>query len=131
MPHYLMENEATGIGKKRSFNWPNIAVLGPKMEFESTNSRRAQDGQNVEFVIPQDKNNLHMRVWERGVGETLACGTGACASFVAAHSLGLCGSEAVVHLPGGRLAIAYNGDGHIVMTGPAEYVFEASVVVKD
>ncbi len=130
LPHYLMEAEDEEGHRQRCFAWPDVLTYGPKLEYASDDPQRAQGGQNVEFVIPQDKNNLHMRVWERGVGETLACGTGACASFVAAHEFGLCGSEAVVHLPGGRLAIAYGASGHIMMTGPAEFVFEASMSVK-
>lgn len=127
LPHYLMKAESENGAKQCQFSWPDILAYGPELEHASVDTKRAHDGQNVEFVIPQDKNNLHMRVWERGVGETLACGTGACASFVAAHSLGLCGSEVVVHLPGGRLAIAYDNNGHVMMTGPAEFIFEASV----
>lgn len=127
LPHFLMETEDEDGHRQRRFTWPDVSTYGAQLEYTSDDPQRAQDGQNVEFVIPQDKNNLHMRVWERGVGETLACGTGACASFVAAHNLGLCGSEVVVHLPGGRLAIAYVANGHVMMTGPAEFVFEASI----
>lgn len=130
LPHYLMEAEDEEGDRRSHLAWPDVLSYGPQLEYSSTNPQRAQDGQNVEFVIPQDKNNLHMRVWERGVGETLACGTGACASFVAAHQSGLCRSAAVVHLPGGRLAIAYGANDHIMMTGPAEFVFEASLSIN-
>ncbi len=64
-----------------------------------------------------------MRVWERGVGETLACGTGACAVAVASHARGLTGPRVAVHLPGGTLDIEVAGD-TVYMTGPAEESFE-------
>lgn len=78
---------------------------------------------NIEFVKILSPNTMKMRVWERGSGETLACGTGACASLVAAYKKGLADSEADVHLLGGTLHIKYNKDsGHVFMTGPAATV---------
>ncbi len=80
---------------------------------------------NVEFVEAIDENTLKMRVWERGSGETLACGTGACAALAAAAMLGICGRRARLLLPGGELEIEWNiSDGHIYLTGPAEFVFD-------
>jgi diaminopimelate epimerase len=65
-------------------------------------------------------------VWERGAGETLACGTGACASVVAANLAGKTGRRVLVKLPGGNLDIEWNEDDHILMRGPAEKVFEGA-----
>lgn len=80
---------------------------------------------NIEFVKVISPRRLQMRVWERGSGETLACGTGACASLVAAYMKGLSGAEADLELLGGTLHIEYDTDnGHVYMTGPAETVAE-------
>lgn len=80
---------------------------------------------NVEFVEVISKKELNMRVWERGSGETLACGTGACAALVAANLNGLAGKKATIHLSGGDLKIEWSEkDNHIYMTGPAAEVFE-------
>lgn len=80
---------------------------------------------NIEFVKVVDKCHINMRVWERGTGETLACGTGACASVVAANIKGLTGEEVEVSLPGGRLKIVIDKTtGHVFMHGPAEFVAE-------
>ena len=84
---------------------------------------------NVHFVQVLDRGHLVMRVWERGAGPTLACGTGACATLVVCHRLGLCDNQARLDLPGGSLHIAWEGEGHSVfMTGPAEAVFDGVVV---
>lgn len=80
---------------------------------------------NVEFIEIKDKNNIKMRVWERGAGETLACGTGACATAVACNLLGLTERKVNVELLGGTLNIDWNKeDNHVYMTGPAVTVFE-------
>ncbi|WP_108026285.1 diaminopimelate epimerase [Melghirimyces profundicolus] len=80
---------------------------------------------NVEFVTVRSEDELDMRVWERGVGQTLACGTGACASAVAAALNGKTGRTVLVHLKGGDLKIEWNEtDNRVYMTGPAETVFE-------
>jgi diaminopimelate epimerase len=72
-----------------------------------------------------DRATIRLRVWERGAGETLACGTGACAAVVAGVRRGLFSDEASVHVRGGTLTIAWSGDGQPVrMTGPAATVFE-------
>jgi len=84
---------------------------------------------NVHFVQILNPAHLVMRVWERGAGPTLACGTGACATLVVAHALGLAESSARVDLPGGPLQIVWDQEsGHVLMTGPAQAVFEAVVV---
>ncbi len=80
---------------------------------------------NVEFVKVNSKNDLTMYVWERGAGETLACGTGACASLVASFINNKSDNKAVIHLLGGDLAIEWQGNDHpVYMTGNAENVFE-------
>ena len=83
---------------------------------------------NTEFVQYVGRNELLMRVWERGSGETWACGTGACAAAVASVLCGYCdeGEEITVHLRGGDLIIVYE-DGKVIMTGPASYAFKGTV----
>jgi diaminopimelate epimerase len=84
---------------------------------------------NVHFVQVLSPEHLVMRVWERGAGPTLACGTGACATLVACHRLGLCQCRARLDLPGGPLWIEWAGDGaSVFMSGPAEAVFDGVVV---
>ena len=84
---------------------------------------------NVHFVQVLSPSHLLMRVWERGAGPTLACGTGACATLVACHRLGLAANSARLDLPGGPLWIEWAGDGaSVVMSGPAEAVFDGVVV---
>ena len=82
---------------------------------------------NVEFVEIKDPENIKMRVWERGTGETLACGTGACASVVACNLNGLTKRSVNVELLGGNLNIELGGDNHVYMTGPAVTVFEGEL----
>jgi diaminopimelate epimerase len=97
-----------------------VTTLGPLFEHHPVFPRRA----NVEFIQVLGPDELRMRVWERGAGETLACGTGACASLVAAARTGRTGRRATVHLPGGDLRIEWQDDNHVYMTGPAVTVFE-------
>ncbi|MCR5650113.1 MAG: diaminopimelate epimerase [Lachnospiraceae bacterium] len=85
---------------------------------------------NTEFVHITDRNNIEMRVWERGSGETLACGTGACASVVACVINDLTDRKATVKLTGGTLDIEYAQDGHVYMTGPAVTVYEGEICLK-
>ena len=87
---------------------------------------------NVEFIEILDKNNIKMRVWERGAGETLACGTGACASVVACILNNLTNSKVKVELLGGFLEIEWNKeDNHVYMTGPAVTVFEGELLEEN
>jgi diaminopimelate epimerase len=86
---------------------------------------------NVEFVQVMPNDVLRVRVWERGVGETLACGTGACASAVAAALLCIVGREATVELPGGELAIRWAENNRVYMTGPATEVFTGTLTVDE
>lgn len=83
---------------------------------------------NIEFIELVDKNNIKMRVWERGAGETLACGTGACASAVACNLNGYTDRKVTVELLGGKLEIEWSEkDNHVYMTGPATTVFEGGL----
>lgn len=101
------------------FNWQ-------KRGQEIENSRRLfPQKTNVEFVKVVDKNNLEVKVWERGAGATLACGTGACASTYASFLKKKTNNKVNVHLPGGKLKIEINDNNdNIYMTGPATKVFE-------
>lgn len=98
----------------------NLYEIGPKIE----NDKHFPNRTNVEFVKVINDKEIEVAVWERGAGETLACGTGACASVVAASLLGKIGRRALVHLPGGNLDIEWSGDKHVLMRGPAKKVFE-------
>lgn len=101
----------------------DVLVTGKMIETHPFFPKRT----NVEFCRIDDRDNITMRVWERGAGETLACGTGACASLVAAVLNGLTEREATVHLLGGDLKIKWDEDNHIYMTGPAVTVFEGEL----
>ena len=99
----------------------DLTRLGPGFERHPSFPGRT----NTEFVEVCAPDRLRVRVWERGSGETLACGTGACAALVASVLNGLCGREARVELPGGTLHIRWEErDGHVYMTGPAVTVYE-------
>ena len=82
---------------------------------------------NVEFVTVPDGSRLRIRIWERGVGETLACGTGACAALVAAAAGGLTGRSAQVEVPGGVLRVDWRDDDRVLLSGPATFVFDAEL----
>ncbi len=86
---------------------------------------------NTEFVKIDDKNNVHMRVWERGTGETLACGTGCCATTVACVLNGLTDSRVNVHVLGGIVTCTWKGDATtpVIMEGPATTVFEGTIEI--
>ena len=85
---------------------------------------------NVGFMQIIDAGRIHLRVYERGVGETLACGTGACAAVAVGRSLGLLGADVEVRVPGGRLSVHWEGAGHSVwLTGPAQQAFEGRVEI--
>jgi diaminopimelate epimerase len=96
-----------------------VERIGPQLERHPSFPRRT----NVEFVEVRTAGKLRMRVWERGVGPTLACGSGACASLAAAARTGRTGRRANVQLDGGDLLIEWESDNHLYMTGPATTVF--------
>lgn len=89
------------------------------------------DRVNAEFAKVIDRENIEMRVYERGAGETLACGTGACATAVSAILNGYCDNKVTVHLLGGDLLIEWSGNKNdsVIMTGPAEYAFTGTVEI--
>ena len=95
------------------------ARLGPRFETHPAFPRKT----NVEFVQVLNRSEVNMRVWERGAGITMACGTGACAAGVASALNGYTGRLVSVHLSAGALLIEWVGDNHVYMTGPAEEVF--------
>lgn len=82
---------------------------------------------NVEFVVVEDPARLRIRIWERGVGETMACGTGACAALVASSVGGVAGRAAEIEVPGGLLRVEWREDDHVFLIGPATYVFDADL----
>lgn len=100
----------------------DLPRLGPEVEEHPD----FPEGTNVEFVRAHD-GVVEARVWERGSGETLACGTGACASVVAANIEGLVGTRATVRFPGGELQVAWEEDGRVYLTGPAVHVFDGEL----
>ncbi len=104
-------------------NFP-VETIGPRIEHHPAFPKRT----NVEFVQVLSRNEMKVRVWERGAGLTLACGTGACASLVIASRTGRTDRKAKVHLPGGTLTIEWRDDGRIYMTGPAVEVFRGEFV---
>lgn len=97
-----------------------LEEVGPQLEHHPLFPQRT----NVHFVQVLSRNEIKQRTWERGAGITLACGTGACACAVATATLGLTERELLNHLPGGDLTLEYKNNGHVLMTGTAEYVFE-------
>ena len=99
----------------------DVRTLGPRIERDP----RFPQGTNVEFVSIED-GAVRVRVWERGSGETMACGTGACAALVAANEAGLVPARAEVRFPGGTL-IVDRAEDDVLLTGPAELVFEATL----
>jgi len=104
-----------------------VTKLGPAIEHHPWFPSRT----NVEFVEPRGRNVLRMRVWERGAGVTLACGTGACAAAVAAHLRGITGRKVTLVLDGGELGIEWwESDDHVLMTGPAKFSFAGEVDLK-
>ena len=105
----------------------SLEEIGSRLEADAHFPRKT----NVEFAQLLKKNLLRMRVWERGTGVTMACGTGTCATVVAAILNGLVEKEAEVILDGGNLHISWEGDSsaHVFMTGPAEKGFEGEYII--
>ncbi|GBC98975.1 Diaminopimelate epimerase [bacterium HR17] len=101
-----------------------IERVGPLIEHHPAFPQRT----NVEFVQVISPHELRVRVWERGAGATLACGTGACAALVAAVRTKRVDRRARVHLPGGTLDIHWQSDGTVLMTGPAAEVFRGEIL---
>lgn len=102
----------------------DLPLIGPKFEKHPIFPRKT----NTEFIEVVDHHTLNMRVWERGAGETLACGTGACAAAVAAVLNGYCGRVVKIHLLGGDLEIEWDAQtNHVYMTGEAVSVFDGEI----
>ena len=103
-----------------------LSKIGPMIEHDPV----FPGGVNAEFVQVISRNELRMRVWERGSGITLACGTGACASVSASVSKGYfdVNQPVVIHLDGGDLSITVREDYSVLMTGPAEFVYEGDML---
>ena len=106
----------------------NLSEMGPKLEKHPL----FPDRTNVEFAQITGENTIRMRVWERGSGITQACGTGACATAVAAHLTGRTGRTVNVVMDGGTLTIEWDeATGHISMTGPAVKVFDGTIELRE
>lgn len=104
----------------------DVSGIGPLFEHNPL----FPEGINTEFIHVTDRRNISMRVWERGSGETWACGTGACAVAVSCILNGLTQSSVTVHLRGGDLQIEWEeGKGTVFMTGPAVTVFEGEIAL--
>lgn len=103
----------------------DLEKMGPSFEHHPLFPNRV----NTEFIRVIDDHTLQMRVWERGSGETFACGTGACAAAVASVLNGYCkrGQEILIHLRGGDLRIIYHNDESVTMIGPATFIFEGKM----
>ena len=105
-----------------------VTTVGPVLERDPAFPNKC----NIEFVHVIDRTHIEMRVWERGAGETLACGTGACASMAASVLNGLIDRKAEVSLRGGKLTIEWSEkDNHIYMTGPATFVYDGVWLMDD
>ena len=102
-----------------------VNQLGPEIEKHSAFPKRVNAG----FMQIENRGEMNLRVYERGAGWTLACGTGACAAMVTAHKWGLVDDVVKVNLPGGSLTIEWNGEGNVVMTGPTAKVYEGRIQV--
>lgn len=105
-------------------NTAPVETQGPEVEAHSHFPNKVNAG----FMAIRNRNEMDLRVYERGVGETLACGTGACAAVVAGHLQGLLDRQVTVNLPGGSLLIQWQGEGHpVMMTGPTETSFHGQI----
>ena len=137
---FLSEGEPLPEGVFVSIGNPNYVIFvddinavdlvndGPKLEFHSRFPQRC----NIEFAQVLPDGNLRMRVWERGSGITMACGTGACATLVAAACTGRTGRKATIIMDGGSLNIEWReSDNHIYMQGPATTVFEGDIELPE
>lgn len=126
-PHVVVFlDEAESLGN--SLEQLDIEAIGPLFEHHE----RFPDRTNTEFVEVLDEGHVRMRVWERGSGETLACGTGACAVLAACVLNGRTGNEAQVELPGGTLSIRWDREkNRIYMTGPAVEVYHGEIDIPD
>jgi diaminopimelate epimerase len=131
----IVANGKTYLGTKASTGNPHFVIfvddikaidlreVGPVIE----NHPEFPDRTNVEFVEVKDRGRVRMRVWERGSGITMACGTGACATLAVSASKGKTGKKAIVEMDGGNLTIEWDENNHLQMTGEAVKVFEGTI----
>lgn len=105
----------------------DIIKLGSVLEYDSAFPERC----NIEFAEVKSDGSIRTRVWERGSGVTMACGTGACATAVAAAKNGLSGRSASIVMDGGTLTIEWAADNHVYMTGPAAFAFEGEIELPE
>lgn len=132
-PYGTFDLTAVNMGNPHVITWVDdvqtapVETVGP---FIATNER-FPEGTNVEFAQHIDENTIRMRVWERGVGETLACGTGACAVLVAGTLSCRVGREAAIELPGGDLFVRWHENDHVYMTGSAAVSFTGTIELPD
>lgn len=129
--HGTFDVTAVSMGNPHAVIWMDdldaapVLTVGPLIEVHE----RFPAKTNVEFAQIIDPSRIRLRVWERGVGETQACGTGACATAVAAILASATDERVTVELPGGDLLIEWQRGGTVFMTGPATHVFEGKVVI--
>ena len=117
-PHYVIFTD----------NVDQVGEMGPKLEFHPTFPQRC----NIEFARVEADGAIRTRVWERGSGITMACGTGACATAVAACLTGRSGRRSSIVMDGGTLDIEWReSDNHVYMTGPAEFVFDGEIELDE
>lgn len=102
-----------------------LTEIGPKLEHHPLFPERC----NIEFAQIREDGSIRMRVWERGSGITLACGTGACATAVAASVTGRTGRSSDIEMDGGTLHIEWTANNRILMTGPATTVFDGEITI--
>ena len=115
-PHYVIfVDDINGI---------DVAKEGRRLEFHEAFPQRC----NIEFAQLTAPGVIRTRVWERGSGITMACGTGACATAVAAAQTGRCGRKSSIVMDGGQLDVEWRSDNHVLLSGPAEFVFEGEIV---
>lgn len=106
----------------------DVSGIGPTLEFSPAFPERC----NIEFATIRPDGSIRMRVWERGSGITMACGTGACATAVAAALTGRCGRSSVIAMDGGDLSIEWDETtDHVMMTGPAVIAFEGRITYEE
>ena len=118
-PHYVIFVD--------DINSIDVAEEGRQLEFHEAFPQRC----NIEFAQLTAPGVIRTRVWERGSGITMACGTGACATAVAAAQTGRCGRKSSIVMDGGQLDVEWRSDNHVLLSGPAEFVFEGEVVEEE
>ena len=118
-PHYVIFVD--------DINSIDVAEEGRRLEFHEAFPQRC----NIEFAQLTAPGVIRTRVWERGSGITMACGTGACATAVAAAQTGRCGRKSSIVMDGGQLDVEWRSDNHVLLSGPAEFVFEGEIVEEE